>query len=123
MEGWQQFLDAYPKGTTQIAKIRSLWRSGVNQPETVDEILSDVCFRKTNDDWTKDGGKYVPAPDKYLARQLWLEPAAVIARLTHELDRHPGNHDSIHHNPQAPLEVIEEFKAKRTCLNKLRESK
>ena len=121
---FQSFLKEYPKTIRPDSanKIRKWWNSHVTQPETADDILADVTFRKTTDDWIKDGGKYVPAPDKYLTRQLWLEPAALIARLTHEIDIHPGNHDSFHHNPEASPEVIAELKKKRIRLNKLRES-
>jgi len=121
---FQSFLKEYPKTIRPESanKIRKWWISNVIQPETADDILADVAFRKTTDGWMKEGGKYVPAPDKYLTRRLWLEPAALIARLTHEIDLHPGNHDSIHHNPQASPEVIADLKKKRIRLNKLRES-
>lgn len=119
---FEEFLSVYPKRTNQPHKARKAWLSTARQPHNAEDIIADVTFRKTTDDWTKDNGKYVPAPDKYLTRLLWVEPAAVTARLTHEVSRHPGNPDSIHHNPQASLKVIKDFKEKRIRLHKLRES-
>jgi hypothetical protein len=119
---FEEFLRLYPKRTNQPDKVRKAWLRVASQPHNQEEIIADVTFRKTTDDWTKDNGKYVPAPDRYLTRLLWVETAAIIERLTHELERHPGNHDSIHHNPQESPEVIADFKEKRTRLHKLRES-
>jgi hypothetical protein len=119
---YEEFLRLYPKRTNLPDKVRKTWLRVASQPHNQEEILADVTFRKTTDDWTKNNGKYVPAPDKYLTHLLWVEPAALIARLTHEIDLHPGNHDSIHHNPQASPEVIADLKKKRIRLNKLRES-
>lgn len=119
---YEEFLRLYPKRASQPHKARKAWLSVARQPHNQEEIIADVTFRKTTDDWTKDNGKYVPAPDRYLKRLLWVEPAAVIARLTHEIDLHPGNHDSFNHNPEASPEIIADLKEKRIRLNKLRES-
>jgi hypothetical protein len=119
---FEEFLRVYPKRANQPQKVRKAWLSYASQPYNAEDVIADVTFRKTTDDWIKEGGKYVPAPDKYLKHLLWTKPAALIARLTHEIDLHPGNHDSIHHNPQASPEVIADLKEKRIRLNKLRES-
>jgi hypothetical protein len=119
---FEEFLRLYPKRTNQPDKVRKAWLSVASQPHNQEEIIADVTFRKTTDDWTKDNGKYIPAPDRYLTRLLWVEPAAIIERLTHEIDLHPGNHDSFNHNPEASAEVIADLKEKRIRLNKMRES-
>jgi hypothetical protein len=119
---FEEFLNLYPKRTNQPDKVRKTWLSVAREPHNQEDIIADVTFRKTTDDWTKDNGKWVPAPDRYLTRLLWVETAAIIERLTHEIDLHPGNHDSFNHNPEASPEVIADLKEKRIRLNKLRKS-
>ena len=121
---FDNFLREYPKRVSPngTAAVKSAWQKMVTSPEVAGDIIKDVRFRKTTENWNQNRGQYVPNPSNYLRDRKWLEPAAVTARLTHELERHPGNHDSIHHNPQASLEVIKDFKEKRIRLHKLRES-
>lgn len=119
----QQFLDEYPKRTTQPYQSLKLWRSLVLQPETADDILADIRFRKTSSEWTKEKRKNFPSPHRYLARNLWLHRATLKARLEYELERHPGNQQSIYHDPQASSEVTAGFEAIRARLNKLKESR
>lgn len=118
------FVREYPRKvrSDKHATIQKTWLRMVTTPEIGTAILADVRFRKTTENWKQNRGRFVPDAGNYLANRKWLDPAAIIERLTHELDRHPGNHNSIHHNPQASPEVIEDFKAKRTRLNKLRKS-
>lgn len=121
---FDNFLREYPKRVSPngTAAVKSAWQKMVTSPEVAGDIIKDVRFRKTTENWNQNRGQYVPNPSNYLRDRKWLEPAAVTARLTHELERHPGNHDSIHHNPQASPEVIADFKEKRIRLHKLRES-
>lgn len=121
---FDNFLQEYPKRVSLngTAAVKSAWQKMVTSPEVAGDIIKDVRFRKTTENWNQNRGQYVPNPSNYLRDRKWLEPAAVTARLTHEIDLHPGNHDSIHHNPQASPEVIADLKEKRIRLNKLRES-
>ncbi len=118
------FIREYPRKVRpdQLATIQKTWLRMVTTPEIGTAILADVRFRKTTENWKQNRGRYVPDAGNYLANRMWLDPAAIIERLTHEIDLHPGNHDSIHHNPQASPEVIADFKEKRIRLHKLRES-
>jgi hypothetical protein len=118
---FQSFCKEYPKPIRPESadKICDLWLSMVIQTKTADDILADIRFRKTTDDWMKKGGRYVPTADSYLERQLWLETTTLIARLTHELDRHPGNPDSIYHDPSASQAIVENFKAEKARLREL----
>jgi hypothetical protein len=119
--GFNEFLREYPKriAAKQVNEIRKVWFRTVIDPANVVEILADVRFRKTTDDWKTDGGRYVPSPVRYLEERKWDEPMAVIRRLTHEVGRHPGNHDSIFHDPQATPSVVADFQAKRCRLREL----
>ena len=118
---FQSFFKEYPKPIRPESadKICNLWRSKVIQTKTADDILADIRFRKTTDDWMKKGGRYVPTADSYLERQLWLETTTLIDRLTHELDRHLGNPDSIYHDPSASQAIVENFKAEKARLREL----
>jgi hypothetical protein len=120
-DGLNEFLREYPKriAAKQLNEIRKAWRRTVIDPANVVEILADVRFRKTTDDWKTDGGRYVPSPIRYLEERRWDEPMAVIRRLTHEVERHPGNHDSTFHDLQATPAVVADFKAKRSRLREL----
>lgn len=120
-DGLNEFLREYPKriAAKQVNEIRNGWIRTVIDPANVVEILADVRFRKTTDDWKTDGGRYVPSPIRYLEERRWDEPMAVIRRLTHEVERHPGNHDSTFHDLQATPAVVADFKAKRSRLREL----
>jgi hypothetical protein len=115
------FVREYPRKvrSDKHATIQKTWLRMVTTPEIGTAILADVRFRKTTENWKRNSGQYVPGAGKYLADRKWLEPAAIIERLTHELDRHPGNHDSIHHKPAASAEIVADFKNKRTQLRQL----
>lgn len=122
---FEEFLREYPKQVPEDRKdkVWNVWRRLVATPGTDIEILADVRFRKTTEDWKKDFGRYVPAPDRYLEGVKWLDPQALLLRLTDEIERHPGNSDSIFHDPHANPEVIAEFQAKRTRLRALEKGK
>ena len=118
------FIREYPRKVRpdQLATIQKTWLRMVTTPEIGTAILADVRFRKTTENWKQNRGQYVPDAGNYLANRKWLDPAAIIERLPHEIDLHPGNHDSFNHNPEASAEVIADLKEKRIRLNKMRES-
>jgi hypothetical protein len=118
------FIREYPRKVRpdQLATIQKTWLRMVTTPEIGTAILADVRFRKTTENWKQNRGQYVPDAGNYLANRKWLDPAAIIERLTHEIDLHPGNHDSFNHNPEASPEAIADLKEKRIRLHKLRES-
>jgi hypothetical protein len=115
------FVREYPRKvrSDKHATIRKTWLRMVTTPEIGTAILADVRFRKTTENWKRNRGQYVPDAGKYLADRKWLDPAAVIERLTHEIDRHPGNPDSIYHDPSASQAIVENFKAKKARLREL----
>lgn len=39
-------------------------------------ILEDIERRKSGEDWSKDGGKYIPNPATYLNQRRWEDGAA-----------------------------------------------
>ena len=112
------FVREYPRKvrSDKHATIQKTWLRMVTTPEIGTAILADVRFRKTTENWKQNRGRFVPDAGNYLANRKWLDPAAIIERLTYEVDRHQGNPNSIHHNPEASAETVADFKTKRTEL-------
>jgi len=68
-EGFARFWSAYPKKAAKPAAIKAFKAQKVNGE--IGNILDDIARKAASDDWTKDGGKYVPNPATYLNQRRW----------------------------------------------------
>lgn len=70
-----EFYAAYPK---KKAKPRALaaWKKLKPNDQLARQIIDDVARRSLSEDWTKDGGQYVPKPSNYLRDREWEDPMA-----------------------------------------------
>ena len=73
-EGFARFWSAYPKKAAKPAAIKAFKAQKVNGE--IGNILDDIARKAASDDWTKDGGKYVPNPATYLNQRRWEDEAA-----------------------------------------------
>lgn len=70
---FDKFWDAWPRSHRKTNRIGCLrhWVSN-KLDEIVDSIVADVNKQKaTNDDWLKDGGRFIPLPMTYLNQRRW----------------------------------------------------
>jgi len=68
-DGFAEFWAAYPNRTAKPAALRAFKAQRVNGE--LSNILQDIASKSQTDDWTKDGGKYVPNPATYLNQRRW----------------------------------------------------
>lgn len=68
--GFASFWSAYPKKAAKPAAHKALKAAKLKAGE-LDLILNDIEARKESEDWTKEGGKYVPNPATYLNQRRW----------------------------------------------------
>lgn len=67
--GFASFWSAYPKKTAKPAALKAFKAQKINGE--LPDILRDIEFRVSGDDWRKEGGKYVPNPATYLNQRRW----------------------------------------------------
>jgi uncharacterized protein YdaU (DUF1376 family) len=85
-DGFAKFWAAYPKKVGKQAAEKA-WAKLKRPAETLDVILKALEWQRKCEQWTKDGGQYVPNPTTYLNQGRWLdEPTAGKApRVYHDI--------------------------------------
>lgn len=71
-DGFDRFWDAYPKKVGKQDALKA-WKQIDPDADTVEAILAGLERWKTCDQWTKDGGKFICWPQKFLNRRYWEE--------------------------------------------------
>jgi hypothetical protein len=69
----QKFFDAYPRRIHRRETIREF--SKLSDAEQIRAVESLASY-KACDDWQEDGGRFIPAPDKFLRDQRYKHPPA-----------------------------------------------
>lgn len=96
-EAFEEFWKAYPrrkgKGAARIA-----WKKH-KCSSILPQILVSVRSCKISDDWTKEGGRYIPHPATWLNQEGWFDEFTPHAPVngTRNLPPHP---DTLYRNPQ-----------------------
>ena len=69
---FEKFWDIWPKNNRKASKSLCLkkWQN-LGLDLEADQILKHVQYMKTQEQWTKDAGKYVPAPLVYINQRRW----------------------------------------------------
>jgi hypothetical protein len=72
--GFVEFWAAWPSGPRKVAKQQCLnkWAS-FGCADSAAHILAHVEWMKTQADWQKDGGSFVPMVLTYLNQQRWVD--------------------------------------------------
>jgi len=70
--GFDEFWAAYPKKTGKAAALKA-WSKLKDIRIVLGLILEALRWQRTSDQWTKDGGQYVPNPATYLNQERWLD--------------------------------------------------
>lgn len=68
--GFDRFWTAYPKKVGKLSAHKAWSRLNGTRPPT-DTIVSKIEDLKKSDQWTKDGGQYIPNPATWLNRGGW----------------------------------------------------
>lgn len=82
-EKFETFWSAYPKKTGKEAARKS-WARVPKPSETLQAILKALVWQRESEQWSKDGGQFIPNPATYLNQQRWLDepPAQSVSGLS-----------------------------------------
>ena len=69
-DGFDVFWIAYPKKTGKAAALKA-WSK--LKPKPLEECLIALAWQRHSEQWTKDGGQYVPNPSTYLTQGRWMD--------------------------------------------------
>lgn len=67
---FDRFWSAYPRKVAK-PRARTAWRRQKIRPEELDALLSALEADKQGDQWTRDGGRYIPHPATWLNQRRW----------------------------------------------------
>lgn len=68
--GFDEFWTAYPKKVDKT-KSREIWQKLAPDATLKKRIIAAVKQQAKSDEWTKDGGQFVPYPSTWLRRRRW----------------------------------------------------
>lgn len=71
-DGFEEFWQEYPRRVGKGAALKA-WQKIRPDADLQSQILRAVRAQKNNEQWTKDGGKFVPHPTTWLNQQRWLD--------------------------------------------------
>lgn len=69
-DDFEKFWTAYPRKEKKAEAVKVFAKIAPDQ-ELLDRMISDVQARARTEDWTKDGGKFIPHPTTYLNQRRW----------------------------------------------------
>lgn len=69
-DAFTAFWFAYPKKKSRSDAERA-WRKLAPSPELSQRIQDAIAAQRVTEDWTKDGGKYIPYPASWLNARRW----------------------------------------------------
>jgi len=74
------FWAAYPKKVGKDAAWRA-WRKRRPTSEISQQILAALTWQRTQDNWLREGGRFVPNPATWINEGRWQDEPAAIPRL------------------------------------------
>lgn len=79
MEAFETFWAAYPKKRKKLDALKA-WQRLNPSSDLLAEMLSALKWQRQSEDWTKEGGQYVPLPATWLRAGQWMdEPEVQVA--------------------------------------------
>ena len=78
-EEFLKFWSRYPRKEGRKNALKA-WKKLSPSPALVEEIMSGLEWRLTCEEWTKEGGKYIPLPATWLNGERWTDARPEEAR-------------------------------------------
>jgi hypothetical protein len=69
-DAFERFWAIYPKKRSRAAAEKA-WRKLAPSPELIQRILDAVAAHRTDPDWLKNGGEFIPYPASWLNGRRW----------------------------------------------------
>jgi uncharacterized protein YdaU (DUF1376 family) len=74
---FQEFWNAYPEHRrTKLITAQREWVAMTHQRPPFSEIMAALSNHKASEDWSRDGGKFVPSAVNWITEQAWHERKA-----------------------------------------------
>ena len=77
---FERFWEAYPRhDSKKIAKAKfiSIMNKAKDKEELLQDMLASISVSKQTDQWTKNGGQYIPMPSTWLNQERWNDTGIV----------------------------------------------
>ena len=74
------FWEAYPR---KVAKPKAFAAWQKAKLPAIADILASITAQSSSDQWSKDGGKYIPHPTTWIAGERWSDVTATIRKSVH----------------------------------------
>lgn len=71
--GFSLFWDAYPRKTGDISRAATEYLIALDEGAKLEDMLAALEWQRTQDAWTEQGGRFIPAPEKWLHNRGWTE--------------------------------------------------
>ena len=78
-DGFERFWELYPRKEGKKAA-RKAWDRLKVGPDLMCQIMQSLHKQKTSNQWTRDGGQYIPHPATWLNGERWKDETVVPAR-------------------------------------------
>lgn len=78
-DGFERFWELYPRKEGKKAA-RKAWDRLKVGPVLMGQIMQSLHKQKTSDQWTRDGGQFIPHPATWLNGERWKDETVVPAR-------------------------------------------
>lgn len=81
---FSRFWDAYPRKENKTAAVKA-WNALMPDAELVVYILAAIESKRESEEWTRENGRYIPFPDKWLSERRWEDQGTVVCRKERKL--------------------------------------
>lgn len=68
--GFIAFWKVYPKRKAKVTAQKA-WKKLAPDQKLKERILADIAEKKKSEEWSEEGGKYIPYPATYLNQRRW----------------------------------------------------
>jgi len=75
-ERFERFWQEYPKKIGKAAAKKS-WDKIKGQPDILEKIIHALLWQVSSEQWTKDGGQFIPNPSTYLNQGRWEDEPVI----------------------------------------------
>jgi len=89
---FDRFWKSYPRKTAKDAARKAFQKRKVTE-DLLGKMLEAIATQKTTEQWTKDGGKFIPHPATWLNAGRWQDEPTQVAKPTEfnfDLVTHPA---------------------------------
>jgi len=76
---FHKFWEAYPRKQKKQQAIEAWCKKAKHLTEVQKAIIEALSWQIRSDDWTRDGGRYIPYPATYLNQERWTDEKKVEA--------------------------------------------